>query len=850
MLSFRLFGTPELRNGKESDLHSLLAHSKHAALLAYLAVGQPRLHRRDRLTALFWPDLDDVRARNALSKALHRIRRILGDDVFIVQGNETIGTNCDELWCDVRAFEAAAAAGRHAEAVELYRRGELLEGFILADVGDFERWLESERSRLRQRALQSANALADDAERAGDVAGAAEWARVACSVAPYDETALRRRLTALDRLGDRAGALSNYKTFAARIAQDLEAEPAPETRALVRSLREKSGPAIERAVAREVKVERLPTPSAEEVPEPSAAPERGAVTTSVSAAAPAEPPAEDVIRPRSPRRPADRIVIAAAAIAILLLTATVIRQRRTHEQPGLIAVGQLRNRTGETALNPLAEMATGTIIQQLAQSGNVKTLDLRGLNDTPAQDLGAGKIVRGDMYGRGDSLLVQMQIVDSKDGRVLHQFDPVVVPRTNAYVILDRLRDGVGGAVAALTDTLYLPWSTAHSRPPNFAAFQEFMQGLDALVHQTPQVAVDHLQRAVTLDTGFVEAKIWLLEQADVLGKTTLVDSIRRAAMAQRSRLGAFDQVSLDRELAFLAGRWEDAYSASRRLVAIAPTTPDAQVYLAQAAMATRRYPEAVAVLHRMDRTKGWLKDLAQLTQWDLQAHRLMGDDAGAVKEWREAFKRAPDDYGICNSGVLTLASAGQEREVDALISQCASLQGAPQTTDRAYEVAGRGYRSRGRAAAARRAFERALGVRTAMAKDDPRRRRGVGSLQCELGQWRAAYETLRASADTSSLDDRTVLAVAAAHVGDSATVNATLRWMDEWRSREVPRGQDKMDRAFIAVARGERAEAIRLLRQSIEEGAAPAWSAWYVRFELQPLRGDPRFEELIRSQT
>ena len=458
--------------------------------------------------------------------------------------------------------------------------------------------------------------------------------------------------------------------------------------------------------------------------------------------------------------------------------------------------------------------------------------------------------MRGDMYGKGDSLLVQMQIVSSNDGRVLHQLDPVTVPRTNAYVILDRLREGVGGAVAALSDTLYLPWSTAHSRPPNFAAFQEFMQGLDALVHQTPQVAVEHLQKAVTLDTGFVEAKIWLLEQADALGNTALVDSISRAALAQRNRLGAFDRISLDRELAFLSGRWEAAYSASRRLVAIAPTTPDAQVYLAQAAMATRRYPEAVAVLHRMDRTKGWLKDLAQLTQWDLQAHRLMGDDDGAVNEWREAFKRAPTDYGACNSGVLVLASAGKEQEVDALIKQCAGLQGAPQAMDRPYEIAGRGYRSRGHAAAARRAFERALALRSAIAKADPRRRRGVGLLQCELGEWQLAYETLRSSVDTSSMDDRTSLGVAAAHVGDTATVNATLHWMDEWRRRETPRGQDKMNRAFIAVARGERGEAIRLLRQAIDEGAAPAWSAWYVRFELQPLRGDPRFEELLRSQT
>lgn len=154
------------------------------------------------------------------------------------------------------------------------------------------------------------------------------------------------------------------------------------------------------------------------------------------------------------------------------------------------------------------------------------------------------------MYRKGDSLFVQMQILDSKDGRVLHQLDPVVAPVMNAYTLLDRIKDGVTGAVAALSDTLYLPWTTAHSRPPGYAAFQEFMQGLDALVNQGPRPAVEHLKKAIALDTAFAEAKIWLLEQADMLPEERrLVDSVKVVALAQRPSLGPFDQISLDREL-------------------------------------------------------------------------------------------------------------------------------------------------------------------------------------------------------------------------------------------------------------------------------------------------------------
>jgi DNA-binding SARP family transcriptional activator/TolB-like protein len=236
MIHFRLFGTPELCDDKGVVLHSVLAHAKHAALLAYLARGAGRPHRRERLAALFWPDLDEARARNALSKAVHRLRSALGDDIFVAGGNDTLGSNTSEIWCDVVAFEAAVSDGHHAEALELFRRGELLEGFTLPDIPEFEQWVDQERLQLRRRAVESAGAWGDEGERAGDLAAAADWARVACELAPYDEIVLRHRLKRLQRIGDRAGALSVYRAFAALIMRALEAEPAPETRALAEAL--------------------------------------------------------------------------------------------------------------------------------------------------------------------------------------------------------------------------------------------------------------------------------------------------------------------------------------------------------------------------------------------------------------------------------------------------------------------------------------------------------------------------------------------------------------------------------------------------------------------------------------
>jgi hypothetical protein len=364
---------------------------------------------------------------------------------------------------------------------------------------------------------------------------------------------------------------------------------------------------------------------------------------------------------------------------------------------------------------------------------------------------------------------------------------------------------------------------------------------------------VEHLKKAIALDTGFVEAKLWLMEQADLFPEERgLVDSVMAVALAQRPNLPPFDQVSLDRQVAFLTGNLEGAYTASRRLAAMAPNTPDAHVFLAQSAMATRRFGEAIAVLHGIDRSRGWLKNLGQITSWDLQAHRLNGDLPGALVEWRRARAAKPDDFSVCSEGILILSSMGRELALDSLLQQCFSLPTSPPTADGAWSQAGRGFRSHGYVAASRRAFERSLTIRAAVAAKDPKRRRALAMVQCELGLWKNAYDNLRATADTSDSDDRTTLGVIAAHLGDTAAVSASLKWIDEWGRRERTRGgaRARMARAFVVLAEGKRDDAVQLLRGAMRDGIAPPWTAWYIRFELQPLRGDPRFEEMIRPQT
>jgi serine/threonine-protein kinase len=236
-MRFFTLGTLDLRTDRGDRVQAVLAQPKRVALLAYLAAAEPgATTSRDTLHGVFWPELSEARARHALSQALYGMRRGLGANVVVAGRGGSVALAADRLWCDVVAFRAALDAGDYAQALDLYR-GDLLTGFFVSALPEFERWLEVARERHRRRAAAAAWALAQTGEQAGRADAAAHWARRAVDLLPDDELALRRLLTLLQRLGDRAGAARAYEAFASRLAAEYELEPSPETSRLIESIR-------------------------------------------------------------------------------------------------------------------------------------------------------------------------------------------------------------------------------------------------------------------------------------------------------------------------------------------------------------------------------------------------------------------------------------------------------------------------------------------------------------------------------------------------------------------------------------------------------------------------------------
>ena len=337
MIELRTLGALDLRaDGRE--LRSILAQPRRLALLAYLAIRSSQgFRQRDELLALFWPEYTDERARAALNRAVYYLRRSLGTGILLSRGDDEVGLAADRFRCDAAEFEAAARSAQHAAALELYR-GDLLSGFHASDAPGFERWLESERERMRLLAQRSAWAVADATWLEGDHVAAAKWARRVLELSPWDEAAVQQVIRLFDGMGDRASAVHVYEQFALRMAAELELSPSPETGALIEAIRSRAQPSSLG----------VPAPAEPVIQDPP----HGAPHERIGASIARADSVDSLARGPSRTRRKYLIVTAAAFIGIVVPTGIMKAVAdRPALDPRLVRVMRMENRTADPSLD-------------------------------------------------------------------------------------------------------------------------------------------------------------------------------------------------------------------------------------------------------------------------------------------------------------------------------------------------------------------------------------------------------------------------------------------------------------------------------------------------------------------
>lgn len=247
-LKLYLFGPPRLQHAHQEVV---INRRKALALLAYLTMV-PGPQARDTVAALFWPEVDNAKARAALRGTLPALTGSLGQEV-ILSDRKTIQLNPEPaLWVDALAFQRClsvcqqhhlrptdelcpACLAQLLEAFPLYQ-GDFMAGFHLPDSPDFDAWQRQQGELLRQQLAECCQRLLHHELKQEQWGPALAYARRWAEVDEYNETAHRHILTLLAACGQLTAVHHHYQQLAHTLVTDLGLAPQPDTTALYESL--------------------------------------------------------------------------------------------------------------------------------------------------------------------------------------------------------------------------------------------------------------------------------------------------------------------------------------------------------------------------------------------------------------------------------------------------------------------------------------------------------------------------------------------------------------------------------------------------------------------------------------
>jgi len=242
MVRVYLAGGVAVEAGRHLVTESELPGRQGRLLFAVLAAEHRRAVPREELSEILWdetpPPSWDTALRALVSKLRTAVREALGANAV----ESAFG--CYQLqlpsspWIDL---EAAADAIHRAEALVLERRISEAAGwagpawaisgrpFLPGEEGA---WIDRQRDRLRDIRIRALCCLAEISTAGGEPTLAARDAAEAVQLDPFGERAHRLLMRAHAAAGDRAAALQAYERLRRLLADELGADPSPETHAV------------------------------------------------------------------------------------------------------------------------------------------------------------------------------------------------------------------------------------------------------------------------------------------------------------------------------------------------------------------------------------------------------------------------------------------------------------------------------------------------------------------------------------------------------------------------------------------------------------------------------------------
>jgi DNA-binding SARP family transcriptional activator len=226
----RLLGHPRIVCDGVRIESGLSAHT--LLLFAILTIRKDEILQREEIAFTLWPDLSESDARAALRRHIYKLHQALpaSSQPWLNCTAKTVSwAPRTETLVDVSDFELLSESPETVESAAALYRGDF------APCIDHE-WAVTLRERLRKRAHRVFEQAADRRSAQGDDLGALHYFDELLAHDPWREDAVRRSMLLRYRLGDRAGALAQYRRFSERLRADFEVDPMPETAECLHSI--------------------------------------------------------------------------------------------------------------------------------------------------------------------------------------------------------------------------------------------------------------------------------------------------------------------------------------------------------------------------------------------------------------------------------------------------------------------------------------------------------------------------------------------------------------------------------------------------------------------------------------
>ncbi|MEO8507914.1 MAG: BTAD domain-containing putative transcriptional regulator, partial [Betaproteobacteria bacterium] len=197
-----------------------------------------------RLCAALWPEAIGDAARNSFDNTLHRLRKLLGADGRVTLRAGGLSLDAASCWTDVAALTGCLGAppavdrGGDAALVNTWIDGvlALYQGPFLAGEDELSDVLVA-RERIEARVTRQVAALGDQLEATDQHAAAARLYQRLVELQPLAEHMVRRLMSCLLHLGQRAEALAAYRRCRQQLSVVLGVRPAAETEAMADKFR-------------------------------------------------------------------------------------------------------------------------------------------------------------------------------------------------------------------------------------------------------------------------------------------------------------------------------------------------------------------------------------------------------------------------------------------------------------------------------------------------------------------------------------------------------------------------------------------------------------------------------------